>query len=1218
MFNLIYPHPKLTTIKNLPSVKAFCRGTYLVLLLLSVTACKEETDTLFKLVPHESSSVTFSNEIIENDTLNIIDMEYVYNGGGVGIGDFNNDGLQDIYFTGNVVDNKLYLNQGDLKFKDVTKTAGVEGANRWSSGVAVVDINNDGWLDIYVGATILTDSSARGNLLYVNKGLDLEGVPTFVESAKKFGIDDKGHTTHSAFLDYDKDGDLDLYVLSNYIDEKQSPSKYRPKMVDGSSYNNDQFYRNNGDNTFTNVTKEVGILIEGYGLGLAVTDINQDSWPDIYVSNDYISNDLLWINNQDGTFSNQVSKYFKHQSGSAMGNDVADINNDGLVDVIAVDMMPEDNKRKKMMIRSNSYSTYINNEKFGYEYQYVRNTLQLNNGVTPDGHPVFSEIGQLSGLHQTDWSWAPLLADFDNDGFRDVIISNGFPRDVTDHDFATYASGIGGSLLTTVQLLDSIPEVKIANYAYKNNGDLTFSDKTIDWGLNLPSYSSGAAYADLDNDGDLDLVVNNINDKAFIYENQLYSGSDKKDNQNNFLRIRLEGGKERIPIEGTKILLHLGEGEKLFYEQSVYRGYLSSVETVAHFGLGGQNTVDSIRIIWPDGKQQLLLEVDANQVLAVDYDKAETVPSSDFNREIQLVDNTTIFVDASESLNIRYKHEEQDKVDFNIQVTLPHKFTQNGPGIAVGDIDGNGLDDFFIGGSAENSGIFYLQEEGGTFRSSVDLLVSEAGKEKEDLGVLFFDADNDDDLDLYIVSGSYEFKPGSPELQDRLYINNGEGKFNIDTSALPSFRSNGSVVIAADYDKDGDLDLFISGNVIPGQYPFPDKSFILNNENGKFTDVTEKIAPGLSHIGIVNDAIWSDVDNDGNIDLLVAGEWMPLTLFKSDGNAFDNVTSSTGLQDYVGWWNSLTAGDYDKDGDVDFIAGNLGLNTNFKGSSEQPLSVYAKDFDGNGSIDPIVTTFMKATDGTLKPFPMHAKDDLTFLIPRMKKKFPKYGIYSQASINEVLSSEEMEGALIMHANHLATSYVENIGDGTFKISALPLKAQFAPVFGMLSEDFDKDGNLDVILVGNSYSTEVTTGRYDALIGLYLKGNGKGEFGLMGPESGFFVDGDAKGIATLEANGKQILVVTQNQDSVKTFKVQQISESAEKNIVIKANPTDAYAEIELEDGKKIKHEFYYGSGYLSQSARELRVLRTVKSIKVFDFRGNMRLINLDEKVVVSRE
>lgn len=1193
------------------------RGMFSFLILLLIVGCKEEANTLFKLVPYESSQVTFSNDIIENDTLNIINMEYVYNGGGVGIGDFNNDGLQDIYFTGNVVDNKLYLNRGDLKFEDITTIAGVEGENRWSSGVAVVDINNDGWLDIYVGATMLEDSANRANLLYINKGLNDDGIPTFIESAHQYGIDDKGHTTHSAFLDYDKDGDLDLYVLANHINVKQSPSKYRPKMVDGSSYNNDQFYRNNGDGTFSNITNEAGILIEGYGLGLAVTDINQDGWPDIYVSNDYVSNDLLWINNQDGTFTNQISKYFKHQSGSAMGNDVADINNDGLVDVIAVDMMPEDNKRKKMMIRSNSYSTYINNEKFGYEYQYVRNTLQLNNGFSPDGHPVFSEIGQLSGLHQTDWSWAPLMADFDNDGFRDIIISNGFPRDVTDHDFAAYASGIGGSLLTTVQLLDSIPEVKIANYAYKNNGDLTFSDKTVDWGLNIPSYSNGAAYADLDNDGDLDLVVNNINDKAFIYENQLYSGPDIKSNQNNYLRIKLEGGKDKFPIVGSKILLRFGEGKKLFYEQSVYRGYLSSVEAMAHFGLGGHKTVDSLQVVWPDGKQQLLLNVAANQILKVDYDKAVNVPSSDFNKEIRLVNNKPIFGDASESLNVRHKHKEQDKVDFNLQVTLPHKFTQNGPGIAVGDIDGNGLDDFFIGGSADNTGIFYLQQDEGSFLPAGDQ-ISDVGKEHEDLGVLFFDADNDGDLDLYIVSGSYEFKPRSPELQDRLYINNGKGKFDIDTMAVPSIRSNGSVVIAADYDKDGDLDLFVGGNVIPGQYPFPDRSLILQNENGKFTDVTDKIAPGLSKIGIVNDAIWSDIDNDGNIDLLVAGEWMPLTLFKSDNGKFENVTSSTGLQEYIGWWNSLTAGDYDKDGDVDFIAGNLGLNTNFKGSKEHPLSVYAKDFDGNGSIDPIITTYLKATDGTLKPFPMHAKDDLTFLIPRMKKKFPKYGIYSQASINEVLSPEEMEGALIIHANHLATSYVENLGNGTFKVSALPLKAQFAPVFGMLSEDFDKDGNLDVILVGNSYSTEVTTGRYDALVGLYLKGNGKGVFDLMGPESGFFVDGDAKGIATIEANGEQILLITQNQDSLKTFRVlETLQVGDQKSIIVKANPTDVYAEILLEGGEKIKHEFYYGSTYLSQSARVLRISGSIKSIYVFDFKGNKREINLDEKVMVSR-
>lgn len=1183
----------------------------LVFILAILAGCNSTPDTLFRLHDPEKSGIHFTNEIIENDTLNIIEKEYVYNGGGVGIGDFNNDGLQDIYFTGNVVENKLYLNKGDFQFDDVTEIAGVKAKNKWCSGVAVIDINNDGWLDLYIGVTMMDNPKERANILYLNDGNNSAGIPTFTEAAEQYGIADEGHTTHSAFLDFDKDNDLDLYVLSNYIDEKHPPSRYRPKIKDGTSYNNDQFYRNNGDGTFTNITKEAGILMEGYGLGLAITDINLDGWVDVYVSNDYVSNDLLWINNQDGTFTNQIAEYFKHQSGSAMGNDVADINNDGLVDAVTVDMMPEDNKRKKMMIRANSYSTYINNEKHGYEYQYVRNTLQLNRGFSDTGHPVFSEIGQLSGIHQTDWSWAPLLADFDNDGLRDLIITNGFPRDVTDHDFAAYASGIGGSLLTTVQLLDSIPEVKLPNYAYKNNGDLTFSNMTTEWGLKIPSYSNGAAYADLDNDGDLDLVVNNINDKAFIYENQLYKESGKENDTRNFLRVKLVGGKESKLIEGAKIIASFGEGKKLFYEQSVYRGYLSSVENVAHFGLDKETVVDSLLIIWPDQKQQMLLGVKANQTLEINYDNAQLKAVSDLLTEIYHTQSLPLFRDAAGKYNVHHKHQEKDKVDFNIQVTLPHKFTQNGPGIAVGDVNNDSLEDFYVGGAAGNNGKLYIQQADGGFELRSSLV--EDIKPQEDLGVLFFDANNDGNLDLYIVSGSYEFKPGSPELKDRLFMNDGNGEFKLNEKAIPDIRSNGSVVVAADYDKDDDLDLFVGGNVIPGQYPYPDRSFILNNQNGTFIDVTEEIAPGLSDIGIVNDAKWSDFNNDGEIDLIIAGEWMPLTFFKLTAGKFSNVTASSGLGDYVGWWNSLTSGDFDQDGDIDYVAGNLGLNTNFRGSKDHPLSVYAADFDGNGSVDPIVTTFIKAEDGSLKEFPMHAKDDLTFLIPRMKKKFPKYGIYSEATINEVLTPDEIKAAKVLRSTHLASSYIENKGDGSFRISELPLKTQVAPVFGMITKDVDQDGFLDVVGVGNSYSTEVTTGRYDALVGLYLRGNGRGEFVLKGLDSGFFVDGDAKGIASLELNEKQLWLITQNNDSLKVFETVNNQDNQIKMISYKAHPLDVFVEVELISGKVYKHEFMYGSGYLSQSSRVISIPENVKSVYVIDFAGKKRKLNFDDKL-----
>jgi hypothetical protein len=1157
-------------------------------------------DTLFKLLDPSETGIKFKNTLTPSDSVNILNHPYLYNGAGVGIGDFNGDGLPDIYFAGNMVANKLFLNKGDLKFNDITDIAGVNGEGKWSAGVSVVDINNDGKPDIYVCASFRSNPDQRRNMLYINQGNNKEGIPTFKDEAKAYGLDDNGYSTQAIFFDYDNDGDLDMYLLTNFLG-KTTPVAYRPKLVDGSAENTDRLFRNNGDNTFTNVSKEAGILFEGFGNSVSVADVNNDGWPDIYVGNDFISNDLLYINNKNGTFTNRAGDYFKHTGWSVMGSDLVDINNDGLPDLVSLEMLPEENVRKKTMLMGDNYITYINNIKYNYEHQYIRNVLQLNQGQTPMGHTQFSDIAYMAGIYQTDWSWTPLVADFDNDGYRDMMITNGYPRDVTDLDHALYSNDQGRTVQEnrTLAAADSFPVVKTASYAYKNKGEGIFADQSKNWGIVKPTFSTGGVYADLDNDGDVDLVINNIDDDAFVYENTLNTKA-KIDKDHHYLTLKLEGDTKNVGGIGAIMRVYY-QGKQQFYDQQPARGYMSTDDAKAHFGLGDATKIDSLRIRWADGKTQLIQNIKADQILTLQYKNS----SGTYPAGIPAIAKT-IFQSANNQLGIKYVHQEKDAIDYNIQPTLPHKLSQYGPAIAVGDVDNNGFDDFFVGGSAGKKGIFFMQGADGHFTMDNSRFIGEEFKEEEDMGALLFDANNDGFLDLYVVSGSYEFPKDHSTAQDRLYINNGKGKFTKSFGAVPVEYDNGSCVRAADFDHDGDLDLFVGGRSVSGAYPSSPVSHLYRNDGGKFTDVTAQLCPQLVHGGMITDALWSDFDKDGLVDLIIVGEWMPVTFYKNNGHGFTKV--NTGIDDHVGWWNSIVAGDFNNDGNIDYVAGNLGKNSNYIASFEQPMTIMGKDMDGNGSFDAMIFCYMKADDGSQKPFPMHTRDDLISQVISIRKKFPTYNGFGHATMDDIWSEADKKGATILKATDLNTSIILNKGNGKFAISAMPLAAQTAPVYGMVAEDIDQDGNLDLMMVGNDYGMEPFTGRHDAFMGLYMKGNGKGGFApTTVAQSGIFVNGDGKSLGTIQsAKGGDVFVASQNQDSLKTYR--QNTSGLKPKKYIKLQPDDFYADITYKNNTKKRVEFYYGSSYLSQSSRNLQVDADVAKITITGYSGKKREIN----------
>jgi hypothetical protein len=1169
---------------------------------------------LFDLKSPRETGISFENKLYETDTFNSLFYEYYFNGAGLAIGDVNNDGLSDIFFGSNMEKSRLYLNKGNLKFNDITESSHINTAGKWVTGVSFVDINQDGWLDIYVcvGGNIGGDYT---NLLYINNASN--GQLTFSEQAEKAGLDDNGYSTQAAFFDYDRDGDLDMYLVTSSM-KVPNKNSVRFRTDDGSMINTDRLYRNDGPPPgsdlprFVNVSKEAGVTWDGFGLGVGISDINLDGWPDVYVANDYISNDLLYINQGDGTFKDELNSYFKHISYSTMGMDIADFNNDGLTDVFTLDMLPEDYFRKRIMAGNmRDYRRYMQEQMRGYSSQYIRNMLQMNNGKI-GGNWSFSEIGQLAGVYETDWSWAPLFADFDNDGLKDLFIGNGIPQDLTNMDFAALWQtkmnenpDIPFTILGKILMedLNKRGNVKKPNVIYRNNGDLTFEDKSIAWGMGMPSYSTGSAFSDLDNDGDLDLVLNNLYDPASIYENTTINKKNGPDSNSHYLRVHLSGSQFNQGGIGTKIRLYCG-GEQQYYEHFPIRGFQSMVDPEIHFGLGAVTGIDTLKVQWPDGKEQVVYNIPTDQLLVLRYDDASMTglksQVEDFENNLAEAKGEKLFEEVSDQKGIIYYHKEREFIDFRIQPLIPHQFSKEGPGITVGDINSDGLDDFFVGGSTGFFSAIFIQQNFGNFTS----YPLPDNPNYEDMGSLLFDADGDGDDDLYVVSGGTGLPPGNAFYSDRLYINDGKGKYTKSEDALPENKVSGSQVTACDIDKDGDLDLFVCGRIKLEDYPFPDRSFLLRNDskgadNIHFTDITVEANEELEHIGLVASALWTDYDLDGWTDLILVGEWMPVTIFKNDKGHFINMTSSSGLADYTGWWNSLAAADFDKDGDMDYVVGNHGLNTRYKVSQDQPMGIIVADFDNNGLMDPVCSYYVQG-----KNYPIYHRNIMIDQLPFIQVKYKHYEDYAKATLEDIFGKDLIEKAYKRDSRYFNSAYIENLGKGSFKVHSLPLEAQFAPVFGILANDYNGDGNCDLLLTGNSYSSNVEDGQYDAFIGLFLEGDGQGNFlPKPGRESGFFVDGDAKGMAELTMDdGSSLILAAQNSGKMKVY---QVNKSGGE--MIRLNRDDVVAMIHYADGGIERKEFYYGCGYLSNSSRVLWIPEGVDSIDITTYSDESRTI-----------
>lgn len=1108
----------------------------LFLLFPFVVACQSGSssdETLFQLLQPEETGINFVNEVKEDDKLNVLEYQYLYNGAGVAVGDVNNDGLADIYFSGNMVENKLYLNRGAFRFEDITEMAGVAGRNKWKTGVSMADVNGDGKLDIYVCYSGPGTAQERKNELYINTGTK-NGVPTFVESAAKYGLDAEGtFTTQIAFFDMDKDGDLDVFMVNhaemfyNAFFNTQRLRKTRHPQFGNRLYRNDKGF-------FHDISDEAGIHGSGlnFGLSVAVGDVNNDTWPDLYVTNDYNEQDFLYLNQKNGHFSETLKESIGHISKFSMGSDIVDFNNDDKADIITMDMLPEDNRRQKLLKGPDEFDTYQLLVDSGFHHQNMRNMLQVNVGNNPEGIPQFSEIGQLAGVSNTDWSWSPLVCDLDNDGNKDLYVTNGYLRDFTNMDFLKYTyqeeadkAKAQGKKMNTWELIKQMPSTKVSNYCFANkatNDGLIFENTTEKWGLSEPSISTGAAYADLDNDGDLDIIVNNSNSPAMIFQNR-----SRQLSKNHYIKLTLKDNTANTFALGAKVFVQTAHTSQM---QELYsaHGFQSSVEPALHFGLGKDEWIKSLEIHWTNGKVTSLKNIKADTTLTIQSNTGIVVSTR------PIPHTSSIFTDYSQTAKITYQHQETPYVDFKHQSLLPYQLSKQGPFITKGDVNGDGLEDIFIGGNQQKSGELFLQKRDGSFQASLSQPWAKETVGK-DAGVIFFDADNDKDLDLFIAKGGVEFDAHTPAYQDQLYLNNGKGIFTNTSEALPDLTSNGSCVAVADYDKDGDLDIFIGGRSIPNRYPEPDYCYLLKNEskNGKvlFRYASEQREPSLRRPGMVTSATWADINKDGWVDLVVTGEFMPITIYENQHGQLVNQTQKYGLESTNGFWAKVVVEDMDNDGDLDIIAGNLGQNTQFRASEEKPFTLCYGDFDQNGTIDPLICYYIQG-----KSYPLASLDELANQLPSIRKKFLKYKDYAEATLENLLSPEQLKQSNTLKINTLSSTYFENVGNGKFSAKVLPLSAQVSLASCITVADFNQDGKKDLLIAGNFHPWRVQLGRNDASMGSLLLGNSKGKFtSVANQQAGLMLKGDVRDMLAISlANHKKAILFSRNNGKIGAF------------------------------------------------------------------------------------